>query len=106
MSTVAEAVPATNRSLSTLKALFAAVVVLGIILALTNHRVIQEQLNILLEQVNALGTWGGLLFVAGYAMAAVFFVPASLLTIGAGAVGDAIRDADPPETESVSVAGR
>ena len=38
------------------------------------------------EWVNGLGVWGPLVFIAGYAVAVVAFVPASLLTLAAGAI--------------------
>src|ERR1700691_4044407 len=36
--------------------------------------------------VNGLGPWGPTAFIAGYIVAAVFFVPVSLLTLAAGAI--------------------
>ena len=36
--------------------------------------------------VDGLGVWGPLVFVLGYALAVVAFVPASLLTLAAGAI--------------------
>jgi len=36
--------------------------------------------------VNGLGVWGPLVFVAGYAIAAVAFIPGSILTLAAGAI--------------------
>lgn len=36
--------------------------------------------------VNSLGVWGPLVFIAGYTLAAVAFVPGSLLTLAAGAI--------------------
>jgi len=38
------------------------------------------------QWVNGLGVWGPLVFVVGYALAVVAFVPASLLTLAAGAI--------------------
>jgi len=38
------------------------------------------------QWVNTLGAWGPAVFIAGYALAVVAFVPASLLTIGAGTI--------------------
>lgn len=38
------------------------------------------------EWVNGLGVWGPVVFIIGYAVAAVAFVPASLLTLAAGAI--------------------
>ncbi len=40
----------------------------------------------LIARVEALGAWAPVAFVAGYAIAVVVFVPASLLTLAAGAV--------------------
>jgi len=36
--------------------------------------------------VNSLGVWGPVVFIVGYAVAAVAFVPGSLLTLAAGAI--------------------
>jgi len=41
--------------------------------------------------VDGLGFWGPAVFVAGYAIAVVAFVPASLLTLGAGAIFGIVR---------------
>ena len=38
------------------------------------------------EWVNGLGVWGPIVFIIGYAVAAVAFVPGSLLTLAAGAI--------------------
>ena len=38
------------------------------------------------QWVNSLGVWGPLVFIAGYVLAAVAFVPGSLLTLAAGAI--------------------
>ncbi len=38
------------------------------------------------ERVHALGPWGPVAFIAGYVVAAVAFVPGSLLTLAAGAI--------------------
>jgi uncharacterized membrane protein YdjX (TVP38/TMEM64 family) len=38
------------------------------------------------EWVDSLGIWGPLVFVAGYAVATVAFIPGSLLTLAAGAI--------------------
>ena len=38
------------------------------------------------DWVNGLGLWGPLVFIAGYSVAVVAFVPASLLTLAAGAI--------------------
>ncbi|MGH8008176.1 MAG: hypothetical protein ACREQ3_14360, partial [Candidatus Binatia bacterium] len=36
--------------------------------------------------VDSLGVWGPVVFIAGYVVAAVAFVPGSLLTLAAGAI--------------------
>jgi uncharacterized membrane protein YdjX (TVP38/TMEM64 family) len=41
--------------------------------------------------VQSLGVWGAAAFVAGYVVAAVAFVPGSLLTLGAGAIFGLVR---------------
>jgi len=38
------------------------------------------------EWVNGLGVWGPIVFILGYAVAAVAFVPGSILTLAAGAI--------------------
>jgi uncharacterized membrane protein YdjX (TVP38/TMEM64 family) len=38
------------------------------------------------EWVNGLGVWGPVVFIVGYAVAAVAFVPGSILTLAAGAI--------------------
>jgi len=38
------------------------------------------------EWVNGLGVWGPIVFIVGYAVAAVAFVPGSILTLAAGAI--------------------
>lgn len=61
----------------------AALVVMG--------RQLSAQLPRLTAAVNALGVWGPIAFIAAYAVAAVAFVPASLLTLGAGALFGVVR---------------
>ncbi|MGH7290376.1 MAG: TVP38/TMEM64 family protein, partial [Myxococcota bacterium] len=47
---------------------------------------LSEQLLVFAQWVKTLGPAGPLVFIAGYALAVVGFVPASLLTIGAGTI--------------------
>ena len=49
-------------------------------------RQLSGQLPKLTAAVDALGVWGPIVFVASYALACVAFVPASLLTLAAGAL--------------------
>ena len=43
------------------------------------------------QWVNGLGAWGPVVFIIGYALAAVAFVPGSLLTLAAGAIFGLVR---------------
>lgn len=47
---------------------------------------VQELLKTLLDWIGNLGGWAPVLFIAIYIIAAVLFIPGSLLTLGAGAV--------------------
>jgi uncharacterized membrane protein YdjX (TVP38/TMEM64 family) len=46
----------------------------------------QELLKRALDWIAELGPWSALIFIAVYVLAAVFFIPGSVLTLGAGAV--------------------
>jgi uncharacterized membrane protein YdjX (TVP38/TMEM64 family) len=56
----------------------AAVIVLG--------RTVGGQVPQFAAWVNSLGAWGPAVFVAGYVVACVAFIPGSLLTLAAGAI--------------------
>src|SRR5467141_1427407 len=43
------------------------------------------------EWVNGLGVWGPVVFIVGYALAAIAFVPGSILTLAAGAIFGVVR---------------
>jgi len=47
---------------------------------------VQDQLKQALDWVGGLGPWGAVAFVALYVVATVFFIPGSVLTLGAGAL--------------------
>jgi len=47
---------------------------------------VRALLSSTLETIESLGVWGPVLFIAVYILATVFFVPASALTLGAGAM--------------------
>jgi uncharacterized membrane protein YdjX (TVP38/TMEM64 family) len=47
---------------------------------------LQQLLQNGLQWVESLGAWGGIIFIAIYIFATIAFVPASLLTLGGGAV--------------------
>ncbi|MFI5314519.1 MAG: TVP38/TMEM64 family protein [Myxococcota bacterium] len=55
-------------------------------LAVYYHAEIASQIGELAHWVATLGPWGPIVFIAGYALAAVAFVPGSVLTVAAGAL--------------------
>ena len=75
------AFPVSARSVARLLALAGVVVVL-----LVAGRQLGALLPAFAARVNALGAWGPVVFVAGYALAVVAFVPGSILTLAANAL--------------------
>lgn len=59
---------------------------LGAIIAAAKLFHVQDLLKHALAWVSELGAWGPVLFVGIYILATVFFIPGSVLTLGAGAV--------------------
>jgi uncharacterized membrane protein YdjX (TVP38/TMEM64 family) len=47
---------------------------------------LQAQLKAALEWIRGLGVWGPVIFIGLYIVACVFFIPGSVLTLGAGAI--------------------
>jgi uncharacterized membrane protein YdjX (TVP38/TMEM64 family) len=62
------------------------VVVAGCVVLLVIGRTLGGHVPRFTAFVNGLGPWGPIAFIAGYIVAAVFFVPVSLLTLAAGAI--------------------
>src|SRR5216117_2127395 len=58
---------------------------IGIILAV-KYLHVQDLLKSALDWIGKLGPWGPVIFVGIYVVATVFFIPGSVLTLGAGAV--------------------
>jgi uncharacterized membrane protein YdjX (TVP38/TMEM64 family) len=58
----------------------------GALIAAAKFFHVQDLLKQALEWVAQLGPWGPVIFIALYVIATVFFVPGSVLTLGAGAV--------------------
>jgi uncharacterized membrane protein YdjX (TVP38/TMEM64 family) len=58
----------------------------GLLITAAKFFQVQDLLKQALEWVAQLGLWGPVLFIALYVVATVFFVPGSVLTLGAGAV--------------------
>src|SRR5437588_1759664 len=52
---------------------------------------VRELLRSTLAWIGNLGAWGPLLFIAIYIVASVLFIPASVLTLGAGALFGIVR---------------
>src|SRR5260370_339763 len=63
-----------------------AVVVIGVLGLLLLGRQAGAYIPRFAEWVNGLGAWGPVVFILGYAVATVAFVPGSLLTLAAGAI--------------------
>lgn len=61
-------------------------VVIGALVALFTLFDVRGLLHDVLEAVARLGAWGPVLFIMVYAVAAVFLIPGSALTLGAGAL--------------------
>ncbi len=79
--------PASSRR-TIIRALVACAVIVGLIVL---GRQIGGYLPRLTAAVDSLGVWGPVVFIAGYALACVAFVPASLLTLAAGAIFGLVR---------------
>jgi len=63
-----------------------ALVVVGLVALIALGRQAGGYIPQFAQWVNGLGVWGPIVFIVGYALAAVAFVPGSLLTLAAGAI--------------------
>ena len=63
-----------------------ALVVVGLVVLVALGRQAGSYIPQFAQWVNGLGVWGPIVFILGYAVAAVAFVPGSLLTLAAGAI--------------------
>ena len=82
---------ATSRRVSTgtvVRVIIAFVVVIALVLL---GRQLSGQLPRLTAAVDGLGAWGPIVFILAYAIACIAFVPASLLTLGAGALFGVVK---------------
>lgn len=68
------------------RGLVVALVVGAVVVAGLGGRELAAHIPAFADRVRGLGPWGPLVFVLGYALAALAFVPGSLLTLAAGAV--------------------
>ena len=63
-----------------------ALVIVGVVVLVLLGRQAGGYVPQFAQWVNGLGVWGPVVFILGYALAAVAFVPGSLLTLAAGAI--------------------
>ena len=63
-----------------------ALIILGLVLLVVAGRALGGYVPQFATWVGGLGFWGPLVFIAGYAIATVAFIPGSLLTLPAGAI--------------------
>ena len=68
-----------------------ALALLVVVALVVGGRQLSGQLPRLTAAVESLGVWGPIVFIAAYALACVAFVPASLLTLGAGALFGVVK---------------
>ncbi|HYW51135.1 MAG TPA: TVP38/TMEM64 family protein [Gemmatimonadaceae bacterium] len=86
--TTIPAAPAVSRRRTIVRVLIGVAVLAALILA---GRQLSAQLPRLTAAVDSLGAWGPVAFITGYAIACIAFVPASLLTLAAGALFGVVR---------------
>ncbi|MES3034753.1 MAG: TVP38/TMEM64 family protein [Gemmatimonadota bacterium] len=84
--------PGTTTSAGSRSTIIRVVIVLAVVVALVLlGRQLSGQLPRLTAAVDGLGVWGPVAFIVAYAVACVAFVPASLLTLAAGALFGVVR---------------
>jgi len=67
------------------------ILVVFLLLAGIKYFHVQELLKKLLSWIADLGTWGPLIYIVIYILACVFFIPGSILTLGAGVLFGVIK---------------
>ena len=88
--TVPDDTPAAGLS-STARLTRIALVLVVLVALVLLGRQLSAQLPRLTAAVDGLGAWGPVVFIAAYALASVAFVPASLLTLAAGALFGVVK---------------
>ncbi len=63
-----------------------ALIIIGVVLLIFLGRQAGAYVPVFAAWVETLGVWGPLVFIVGYALAAVAFIPGSVLTLAAGAI--------------------
>lgn len=74
------------KSTKWIKPLLIALIAIVLLVTLGKYLHLQEHLNTALSWIEGQGTVGMALYVVIYIVACIFFIPASLLTLGAGAI--------------------
>ena len=82
----AEAAPAAPAPRKSVPLACIALIVVGLVALIFLGRQAGSYIPQFAQWVNGLGVWGPIVFIAGYTVAAVAFVPGSLLTLAAGAI--------------------
>jgi len=82
---VAESQAASSKIRSRLRWVLYAIAAIAVLVAAKYFHV-QDLLKEALDWIGKLGPWGPVIFVGIYVVATVFFIPGSVLTLGAGAV--------------------
>src|SRR5215471_19039521 len=82
---VAHSQEATPRASSRWKWFLCATAVVAVVVAVQYFHV-QDVLKAALDWIGKLGPWGPVIFIGLYVVATVFFIPGSVLTLGAGAL--------------------
>jgi uncharacterized membrane protein YdjX (TVP38/TMEM64 family) len=59
---------------------------IALLIVATRSAGVQDVLRSLLMQIDGLGIWGPIAFIAAYNLATLLFVPGSILTLGGGAI--------------------
>lgn len=75
--------PAPRKSLSLVRVVL---VIVGLAVLVVLGRQAGGYIPVFAQWVNGLGVWGPIVFIVGYTVATVAFVPGSLLTLAAGAI--------------------
>jgi uncharacterized membrane protein YdjX (TVP38/TMEM64 family) len=82
------ATPTSSSGTTAFRIVIAIAIVIGLVLL---GRQLSTQLPRLTAAVDGLGAWGPIVFIVAYALACVAFVPASLLTLAAGALFGVVK---------------
>jgi uncharacterized membrane protein YdjX (TVP38/TMEM64 family) len=83
--------PPSNRSTPLLGVLKVLAAIVGVMILIWLGRQLGSYVPQFASWVESLGVWGSLVFIAGYTIATIAFIPGSLLTLAAGAIFGLVR---------------